>query len=161
MRPARKPHAPRVLLIEPSSTVRGTLASACRDLGLAKVQQASSLAQGEQSLRMVEYQGLLVSVELEGCVIEFLNRLRSGGFASGPEVAVVLMSQCCTSDFAHQAKALGVRRILLQPFKLRDVVHTLEQLWSVEGPEPEPEPEMDALTHFVESVEHTSVSSAG
>jgi hypothetical protein len=26
-------------------------------------------------------------------------------------------------------KELDVRRLLLQPFRLRDVIHTLEQLW--------------------------------
>jgi hypothetical protein len=29
-------------------------------------------------------------------------------------------------------KELDVRRLLLQPFKLRDVIHTLEQLWPVQ-----------------------------
>ena len=119
----------RVLLIEPENLVRGTVASACRDLALVQVIQATSVAQGEQAIKSHSVQGMVLSLSDEGAALSLLRRLRAGELGCAANLAVAVLAHGCTPDLAVQLKTLDVRRLLLQPFKLRDVIHTLENLW--------------------------------
>lgn len=121
--------AVQVLLIEPDGMVRGTVASVCRDLYLARVLQASSLAQGEPSLMARPVQGLMLSLAEGNRALDLLERLRAGAFASDATIPVVVLASGCTREQAVRLKGLNVRRLLLQPFRLRDVLHTVEQVW--------------------------------
>lgn len=127
--------APVVLLVEPDNTVRGTVASVCRDLGIAKVHQGLSVASGEQWLMAGRPKGLVLSMSEEGAALALLERLRAGEFPCGPSIPVVCMAHACTAELADRLKGLNVRRLLLHPFKLRDVIQTIEQL---SRPEPAP-----------------------
>lgn len=119
----------RVLLVEPENLLRGTVASICRDLGLVQVIQATSVAQGEQALKSSSVQGLVMSLYDEVAALQLLTRLRAGELGDELDLPVAVLAHGCTPDLAAQLKALGVRRLLLQPFKLREVIHTLEKLW--------------------------------
>ena len=125
--------APVVLLVEPDNTVRGTVASVCRDLGIAKVQQGISVASAEQWLKAGRPKGLMLSMSEEAAALALLGKLRAGEFPCGPHIAVVAMAHSCTAELADRLKALNVRRLLLHPFKLRDVIQTIEQLAPEEG----------------------------
>jgi DNA-binding NarL/FixJ family response regulator len=128
MNAAALSQVPNVLLVDSDNTVRGTVASVCRDLNVAQVAQATSVALGEQWLKTGSLNGLVLSLGEEAAALALLTKLRGGGFPCGPDVAVVVMAHACTPDLAKQLKQFGVRRLLLQPFKLRDVIETLEQL---------------------------------
>ena len=121
--------AAQVLLIEPDNLVRGTVASVCRDMNLVRIVQASSLAQGEQCLLARPVQGLMLSLVEGDAALDLLERLRASAFASEAAIPVVVMAGACTKEQALRLKALDVRRLLLQPFRLRDVINTVEQLW--------------------------------
>ena len=124
----------KLLLVEPENLIRGTLASICRDLGLAQAIQATSVAQGEQVLKSGSVQGLVLSLYNEAAALQLLTRLRAGELESARDLPVAVLAHDCTPDLAAQLKSLGVRRLLLQPFKLRDVIHTLENLWPENAP---------------------------
>ncbi|MDO9437919.1 hypothetical protein [Hydrogenophaga sp.] len=126
---AHAAHAPQVLLIEPDGLLRGTVASVCRELQLVRLQQAISIAQGEKWMKSNEDHGLLLSLAEGALALEFLERLRSGKFRCERHIPVAVMAPSCDAVLAARLKDLDVRRLLLQPFRLRDVVHTLEQLW--------------------------------
>lgn len=130
---------PVVLLIEPDNTVRGTVASVCRDLGIAKVHQAISVAAGEQWLKTGRPQGVVLSMSEGDAALALMERVRAGEFAGGADLPVVTMAHACTQELAEQLKALQVRRLLLHPFKLRDVIETIEQLSPAEGASSAPE----------------------
>ncbi len=119
----------QVLLIEPDNLVRGTVASVCRDLGLVHIVQATSLAQGEQCLQASPLRGLMLSLADCDAALDLLARLREKAFACDAAIPVVVLASACTKAQAVRLKALGVQRLLLQPFRLRDVIHTVEQLW--------------------------------
>jgi DNA-binding NarL/FixJ family response regulator len=123
-----------VLLIEPENLIRGTVASVCRDLGLVQVIQAISVPQGEQTLKSRSVQGLVLSLSDQAAALSLLTRLRAGEIGCDTDMAVVVLAHGCTPELAAQLRTLDVKRLLLQPFRLRDVVHTLEKLW----PEAEP-----------------------
>ncbi|WP_291014474.1 histidine kinase [Hydrogenophaga sp.] len=119
----------RVLLIEPDNLIRGTVASVCRDLSLVQVIQAVSVAQGEQALQSHSVQGMVLSLSDEVAALSLLTRLRADELGCTMDLAVAVLAHGCTPELAAQLKSLEVRRLLLQPFKLRDVIHTLENLW--------------------------------
>jgi DNA-binding NarL/FixJ family response regulator len=119
---------PQVLLIEPDGLVRGTVASVCRDLQLAQVHQALSAAEGEQWLKAHRPTAVLLSLTEGTPALDLLARLRAGGFACPPQLPVVAMARSSNASLVLRLKELEVRRLLLQPFRLRDVIHTLEQV---------------------------------
>ena len=121
----------KVLLIEPDGLVRGTVASVCRELQLARVHQTISVAAGEQWLKSGHPDGLLMSLAEGEVALDFLSRLRAGAFDCDADLAVAVMAREGDAALVARLKELDVRRLLLQPFRLRDVIHTLEQLWPV------------------------------
>ncbi len=122
----------QVLLIEPDGLVRGTVASVCRDMQIARVRQAISIASAEDWLKAGMPQGLLISLAEGEAALAFLTRLRAGAFRCDADMPVAAMARTIDGALVGRLKELGVRRILLQPFKLRDVIHTLEQLLPVQ-----------------------------
>lgn len=122
-------HRPQVLLIEPDGLLRGTVASVCRELQLVRLQQATTIAQGEKWMQGNVDHGLLLSLAEREAALALLARLRGGELACEPEIPVVVMVRGADADLVVRLKELNVRRLLLQPFRLRDVVHTLEQIW--------------------------------
>ncbi|MDP2017819.1 hypothetical protein [Hydrogenophaga sp.] len=125
-----------VLLIEPDGLVRGAVASVCRELEIVRMHQATSLVLGEQWLTTYAADGLLLSLAEGEVALELLGRLRAGDFRSEPGIPVAVMAQTCDAALLIRLKELDVRRFILQPFKLRDVVHTVEQLWPVKASAP-------------------------
>lgn len=121
----------KVLLIEPDGLVRGTVASVCRELQLAKVRQEISVAGGEEWLKTGKPQALLLSLGEGEVALDFLTRLRAGTLRCDADLPVVAMARAGDAALVLRLKELDVRRLLLQPFKLRDVIHTMEQLWPV------------------------------
>jgi DNA-binding NarL/FixJ family response regulator len=117
-----------VLVIEPDGLVRGTVASVCRQLDIVKVHTAISVVQGEKQLISRTFHGLLISVADGTASLDLLARVRAGEFSCAADLPVAVMSPACDQALAIRLKELAVRRLLLQPFKLRDVIHTVEQL---------------------------------
>lgn len=122
----------KVLLIEPDGLVRGTVASVCRDMHIARVRQAISIASAEDWLKTGTSHGLLISLAEGEAALAFLARLRGGAFRCDADMPVAAMARSVDAALVTRLKELEVRRLLLQPFKLRDVIHTLEQLWPVQ-----------------------------
>lgn len=120
---------PQVMLIEPDGLVRGTVASVCRELQLVRLQQAVSVAQGEKWMQAHAGHGLLLSLAEREAALALLTRLRAGELRCEADIPVAVMVHGADADLVVRLKELDVRRLLLQPFRLRDVVHTLEQLW--------------------------------
>lgn len=122
----------KVLLIEPDGLVRGTVASVCRDMHIARVRQAISIASAEEWLKTGAPHGMLVSLAEGEAALAFLARLREGAYRCEANMPVAAMARAGDGALVARLKELDVRRLLLQPFKLRDVIHTLEQLWPVQ-----------------------------
>lgn len=121
--------ARKVLLIEPDGLVRGTVASVCREMQIARVRQTISVASAEQWLKTGTPQAVLMSLVEGDAALDFLTRLRAGAFRCEADMPVVAMARVVDAALVARLKALDVRRLLLQPFRLHDVIHTLEQLW--------------------------------
>lgn len=120
-----------LLLIEPDGLVRGTVASVCRDMQIARVRQETSIASAEQWLQTSRPHGLLISLTEGAAALDFLTRLRAGALRCDATLPVAAMARGGDAALVARLKELDMRRLLLQPFRLRDVIHTLEGLLSV------------------------------
>jgi hypothetical protein len=121
-----------VLLIEPDGVVRGTVASVCRELAIVKMHPAISVAQGERWLQTGQTHCMLISVADGTASLDLLARVRAGEFSCAADLPVAVMAPTCNQALAVRLKELAVRRLLLQPFKLRDVIHTVEQMLALQ-----------------------------
>ena len=117
-----------MLVLDPDAVVRSTVASVVRELGLAQVQQASSVPLGTQVLTETAVDALVLSLADTDAALELLTRLRAGEFPSRADIPVVVLASACDGPLALRLKQLEVLRLLLTPFKIRDVVQTLEAL---------------------------------
>lgn len=120
--------APQLLLIEPDRIVRSTVASVCLGLDLAQVHQAASVAIGLQTLQSQPMDALLLSLSDPDAALTLLERLRAGAFFGSADMPVAVMAVSADAALVQRLKGLQIRRLLLQPFKIRDVVMTVEGL---------------------------------
>jgi len=127
-------HSPThsMLVLEPDAVVRSTVAAVVRELELAQVQQAASVPLGTQVLTETAVDALVLSLADTEAALELLTRLRAGEFPSRADIPVVVLAPACDGPLALRLRQLEVLRLLLTPFKIRDVVQTLESL----APEP-------------------------
>ncbi len=119
---------PRLLLVEPDSLIRSTVAGVCKQLGLAQVHQANSVAVAEQTLRSQGVDLMLISLNQGDEVFDFLEQVRGGWWADAAQVPIAVTAQNAHSEMISKIRSIQVKRLLLQPYKIRDVVHTVEIL---------------------------------
>ncbi len=116
------------LLVEQQSLVRSTVAAVARQMNLARIDEASSIEAAEQRLAGRRYDGLLLSLDEPTRALALLARLRTGELNGYPGLPVVLMAETCNVDLAAQIRHHEVKRLLLKPFKLKVLLHTIEAL---------------------------------
>lgn len=119
---------PRILLLEPDGLVRGTVASVCRDLRLAEVVQAVGCDSARKAMADDSLKACILSLSACEAALEILGNLRQGGFSCPADMPVALTAPGIDADTAARLKELRIRRLLLKPFKIRDLVVTVETL---------------------------------
>ena len=126
--PVRGESVPELLFVEPDSLIRSTVAGVCKQLNLARINQAASVSVAQQLLSTNAADLLLVSLNEGEAAISFLQRIRSGEWDSVAEVPLAVTSESAHEELIARIKPLAVKRLLLQPYKIKDVVLTIESL---------------------------------
>lgn len=119
---------PTLLLAEPIALMRRTVATVARELHLADVREASSFAGADTLLRKDRFDALFIALDDDGGGIELIVRLRAGIYVSTASIPVTVMTAACDRTTAIQLKELAVLRVLLKPFKLKDVLTSIANL---------------------------------
>ncbi|TNF58587.1 MAG: histidine kinase [Burkholderiales bacterium] len=119
---------PRILVLEPDGLVRGTVSSVCRDLRLADVVQTISCAAAARELVDDSLAACILSLAEGEAAMDLLRRLREGEFACPADMPVALTATTVDGRTAGVLKELRIRRLLLKPFRIRDMVSTVESL---------------------------------
>jgi DNA-binding NarL/FixJ family response regulator len=115
-----------LLLIEPHFMLRRTVISVVRELRLARMREATSVAAGEKLLEDGRPQhGLMLSLEEEAAAMDLLVRVRDGRYDCGPGVPVVVTTAVCDSALALRLRELRVDRVLIKPFRVRDAIDSV------------------------------------
>jgi len=117
---------PHILLVEKNHLVGSVIALTARQLNLAIVRKAASINNAQQYLGHEVFSGLITTIDDEATDLKFLYELRNASFKASPDMPVVIITPSCDEELAERLKMLQVSRILLKPFKVRDVISTIE-----------------------------------
>ena len=121
---------PALLLVEPGSLLRGTVASAARHLRLANVQEATSVRAAERLLELHRFEMLMLALDGDGLALQLLSDLRVARFASHGDIPVAVMTDACDGDLIDRLKSMRVRKIVLKPSKARTLLDAIADLGS-------------------------------
>lgn len=119
-----------ILLVEPSSLTGSIIVATARQLSLPPVRQVNSVRMAQQRLVHQDFGGIIVSLEEQQEAVALLEQVRNNALAVNADVPVAVTTTQVDASTAVQMKALQVRRVLLKPFKVRDVIATIEMLKS-------------------------------
>lgn len=119
----------QLLLIEPSSIVRGIIVSAVRQHNLAQVHQTSFFNKANDWLVARSFDGILMSIDDASASMELLTLLRMGTFRCNPNVPVVALVHPEQRRLAKEWADLDVKRVLSIPFRISEVIDTVRAMW--------------------------------
>lgn len=119
----------QLLLVEPSSIVRGIIVSVARQLDLVQVHQTSQLATANAWLVERSFDGIILSIEDPRASIELVTLIRMGQFRCDPQVPIVALVHPGERRVLEQLAELDVKRHLTLPFRIREVMSTMRAMW--------------------------------
>ena len=114
-----------ILIVEQAAMVGGIIVSTARQLKLPGVRLATSIRAGQLLLEQHTFGALIVSLNEEAPALELVKSLRSGRYRTLAEAPVAVTATACGLELAQALRGFFVRRILLKPFKVRDVILTI------------------------------------
>lgn len=122
-----------LLLAEPISLIRQTVALTAGSIRIGPVLQASTLGMAQKMVLDQPFAGIIVSLNWDddpsmGAVLEFIAALRSGGTLCAPTVPVFVTASTCSAEQAKELVNLDVQRVLIKPFKARLLIDALAEL---------------------------------
>jgi CheY-like chemotaxis protein len=117
-----------MLIVEPHFVLRRTVAVLARDLGLVTVQEASSHAAAEKLLQESRFDAMLIALDERGEALELLRQLRAGSTVQVTDLPVAATATLCDVELALRLKQLDVSRLLIKPFKVRDMLGAITAL---------------------------------
>jgi CheY-like chemotaxis protein len=134
-----------MLLVEPATLLRRTVALTARSLGLANVHEAASHALALRLLKDTAFDGALIAFDSAHLVeqadgasaIGLLDQVRAGSTASRTTIPIAVMIDQCDAATLAALRARGVSRVLLKPFKARNLVDTFVTFAQQDAP-PQP-----------------------
>ncbi len=120
-----------MLLVEPETLLRRTVALTARSLGMAQVHEAASTAQAQRLLKAQAFHGVVIAIDATpGDAVgplDLVDELRRGGTRSAPSVPIAVMVEQCDAALLMALRERGVARIILKPFRARELLDTFSQ----------------------------------
>lgn len=113
-----------MLLVEPETLLRRTVALTARMLNLGVIHEAASLAEARRLLREQAFDGAMIAIDCESCAgapydLGLLDLVRYGRSASGPGIPIAVLADSATADVLRDLRERGVSRVILKPFRAR------------------------------------------
>ncbi|MBY0409961.1 MAG: response regulator, partial [Burkholderiaceae bacterium] len=117
-----------ILLVETSSLTGSIIVNTARQLNLPKVYLTNSVRSAMQRLNSQNFSAVILSLEEDNEALQLLEMVRNQKFAVPADVPVAVTTTTINASVAVKMKVLGVRRVLIKPFKVRDVITTIHML---------------------------------
>lgn len=119
-----KEDLPRILIVEDDATFRETVLEVLRDVGY-KVKGARNVDKAAKRLRKHKFDLVLSDVHIGDQsgfdVLQIAHDKR-------PDAKIVLMSAKADAEMMVQAKESGASRVLPKPFRVKELLHLIEEL---------------------------------
>lgn len=117
-----------ILVVEQAALVGSIIVSTARELKMPRVRLATSIRAAEQLLLHHPFSGLILSLNDEPAALALIQNLRNGTYKTLANVPVAVTTTACSAELANVLRGFLVCRILLKPFKVRDVIMTIRML---------------------------------
>ncbi|MFO1250136.1 MAG: hypothetical protein U1E77_03085 [Inhella sp.] len=120
----------RLLLVEPQMLWRRTLAAVLRELGIAAVDEFLRVQPAREQLLRLGAEALVISLDGEvDEALALIELLRADSQPARARLPVIVLAERCDTELALRLQALQVHRLLLKPFKLRQVLQSVAAIW--------------------------------
>jgi CheY-like chemotaxis protein len=122
-----------LLLAEPNSLLRQTVALTAGSIRIGPIFQASTLRMARKMVLDQPFAAIIVPRCWDddpdiATMLEFIAQLRAGDSSSSPNVPVFVTARACSLEEAESLADLNVRRVLIKPFKARVLIEALAEL---------------------------------
>lgn len=122
-----------ILLVEPANLLRRTVALTLRSLGTADVTEAAAYPTAHGLCARRRFDGAVIALEwpqpsdgLRGLTL--IQHIRSGESACPASMPIAVLVDSCNTELLQILRACGISRILIKPFRVRDVIDTVENM---------------------------------
>jgi response regulator RpfG family c-di-GMP phosphodiesterase len=122
------PRRKRLLLCDPESLFRRTVALVARDLDLADIREASSIEAASKLLGALPFDGLLLDIGDGIDAFGLVQDVRTGKTRTDHAVPIVLTAATCDAGTIAFFKPMAVQRNMLKPFKVKTVLEVIATL---------------------------------
>ncbi|NEX63181.1 response regulator [Noviherbaspirillum galbum] len=121
-----------MLLLEPDPLLRRTVVMTARSIGLAQINEASSVGIASRLLRERAFDGVILALDFgdrkyDQYDLTLLDHIRTGDSASKPDIPIAVMLDHCDAAFFHELRLRNVQRVILKPFRARSLLDTFAQ----------------------------------
>jgi CheY-like chemotaxis protein len=117
-----------LLLVEPDSLFRRTVAMVARELKLAEVFEASSHEAAQKLLAQRSYDAMLLDIDASLTGLALLHTVRSGSTRCDAKLPVAVTASTIDASTVAMFKPLEIRRVMLKPFKVKTVLEVVADL---------------------------------
>jgi CheY-like chemotaxis protein len=117
-----------ILLVEESAMIGSIILSTAKQLKLRPVRLVTNCQSAQLFLENQVFCGLITYLDDAGAALGIIDQLRQGQLRCAANMPVAVTTGLCDVPLANRIKALNVQRILLKPFKIRDLVTTIQTL---------------------------------
>jgi CheY-like chemotaxis protein len=120
-----------ILLFEPATLLRRTVSLTVRSLAIANLTEAATYGSAHEVCERRRFDGAVIAIDARqedgaGCDgLALLQRIRDGKYASPTSIPVAVLVESCDANLLQILMANGVKRILIKPFRARDVIDTI------------------------------------
>jgi len=121
----------KILLVEPSNLLRRTVAMTVNSLGTAGVTEAATYTTAQQLCESQRFDGAVVALDwppanglCQG--LSLIQQIRSGEGASAASIPIAALVDSCDAELLQILRDCAISRILIKPFRVRDVVDTID-----------------------------------
>ena len=118
----------QLLLVEPQSLFRRTLATVARQLKVADIVEASSYEAAQNLLESQRFDGLMLAVGDGVASLNLLQNLRLGKTRNTRVLPLALMAEAIDTDTIEVFRTMSPQRILLVPFKVKTALEVVSGL---------------------------------
>ena len=128
----------KILLSEPADLLRRTVSLTVRSLGNVDVTEAATYPVARQLCELRPFDAAVIAFEGNAsgdtCAgLALLRQIRQGQSASPTSIPIVVLVETCDARTLDLLRPYGIRRILIKPFRARDVIETITKLGKAAG----------------------------
>ncbi len=113
----------RMLLMEPETLLRRTVALTARTLGVGNIQEAGNAALAERMLKEKAFHGAVIAIDTGAtdtvCDLGLLDQVRNGMTASHRAIPIAVLAERCDAALLQELRRRDITRIILKPFRAR------------------------------------------